>query len=365
MIRMAKRQKKNDERKWMILALLLIGGYFYVYQMPWLQGIWGGITLPGAVIPQNPSIPQTSCSQYNLAYEFEHWQGAANMQAAHAGCIAGGGVWTEQSNEVSCHGTSTQTVDCTLPAIAQMKTFCEGLHATFYCSNSVKYLGCYCNKNAPTEPLGGFAPDQGGEPIACGWHNATVYSLGTCGGSCPAEQSCQTSGTTCACFNMQYPEPPTQERNIFLSSLTWNGAMGALAGADAKCANMAYYAGKSGTWIALMSAPYADIKYRLMDKAYYRMDGTLVASSTADLFDGTIAAPINIDENGVVHSGDDFAVWTGSTAEGTNTGTNCHNWGWVSATGTVGDPTATAGNWLNAAAGDCAQNKRIYCVRYN
>jgi hypothetical protein len=46
----------------------------------------------------------------------------------------------------------------------------------------------------------------------------------------------------------------------------------------------------------------------------YLLNGTFIASGTADLFDGSIAAFINIDELGNTYSGH---VWTGSNPDGT------------------------------------------------
>lgn len=46
----------------------------------------------------------------------------------------------------------------------------------------------------------------------------------------------------------------------------------------------------------------------------YRLDGTLVANGTADLFDWGILAPINITELDTVNS---FSVWTGTLGDGT------------------------------------------------
>jgi hypothetical protein len=45
----------------------------------------------------------------------------------------------------------------------------------------------------------------------------------------------------------------------------------------------------------------------------YRVDGVLVANNYGDLWDGTIANPINVTENG---SPQDTTVWTGSSADG-------------------------------------------------
>ena len=51
----------------------------------------------------------------------------------------------------------------------------------------------------------------------------------------------------------------------------------------------------------------------------FRLDGVLVANNSADLWDGSIQAPINVDENGVKHL-EERNVWTGTHVDGSNGG---------------------------------------------
>ena len=51
----------------------------------------------------------------------------------------------------------------------------------------------------------------------------------------------------------------------------------------------------------------------------FRLDGVLVANNAADLWDGSIRAPINVDENGVKHL-EERNVWTGTNFDGSNGG---------------------------------------------
>lgn len=345
--------EKFVNKNWIIMLLVLIILLLFYGKLD-LSVFGGGF---GSFFG-NSTIFKT-CSDYDIAAEFTKIGGATNMAILKQGCQNNGGSWIANSQQVSCHLPNTVSLDCNDPTALQIKSACDQVKATWVCSNVTKFVGCLCKVSAPTQPSNGFTPSND-QPSTCGWHTTTTGPV--CSGTCPVGQSCVTHQTLCECIN---DFNPTQEKNIFLSSLTWSGAMGALDGADMKCQNLAKFSGLGGTWIAFMSAPFADIKDRIMDKAYYRMDGTLVASSKADLLDGTIAAPISIDEKGIAHGGDDYSVWTGTTPGGTNTGTNCHNWGWVDATGTVGDPTATGPNWIDVSAGDCHENKRIYCVRIN
>jgi len=49
----------------------------------------------------------------------------------------------------------------------------------------------------------------------------------------------------------------------------------------------------------------------------YRLDGTRIADNYADLWDGSIAAPLQIDENGAA-VGTPRGVWTGSNQDGSS-----------------------------------------------
>jgi hypothetical protein len=339
----------------MLAMLILVLAYVVIMKPTFIQQpSQFPATPPSGQLP----TAKTSCDDYNLATEYTNYFGAANMQTFANTCHNVNGTWTAASDEVSCHMPSTIDFDCDQPAAVSIEYLCNYLHGNFVCSDTTKFIGCLCHISAPTSPL----PAPEAQTYTCGWKDQVWGQQ--CSGTCPGSQICSTMGTTtCACHDTG--GQTQQEGNLFLSSLTWNGAMGALDGADAKCQNMAYYANLSGSWVAVMSAPFVNALDRLPDHAFYKMDGTLVANSKNDLLDGSILSPINIDEKGIQHPTDDFNVWTGTTQAGVNSGFNCHNWGWVSANGTLGDPTATGSNWVDVSVGDCAQNQRIYCARMN
>ena len=60
--------------------------------------------------------------------------------------------------------------------------------------------------------------------------------------------------------------------------------------------------------VPVNAVDHADVQGKV-----FRLDGTQIATGNADLFDGFIAAPINIDESGSLFSA---LVWTGSRADG-------------------------------------------------
>jgi len=66
------------------------------------------------------------------------------------------------------------------------------------------------------------------------------------------------------------------------------------------------------TWRAIGSTPTVDaVDHIIVSAPVYRLDDTLIATDEADLFDGDIANPLNINELGQTVNSSPF-VWTGS-----------------------------------------------------
>ena len=95
--------------------------------------------------------------------------------------------------------------------------------------------------------------------------------------------------------------------------------------------------------------------------AYQLVTGTFVANSGADLLDGTLLAPINRDEKGVVQAGK--APWTGTMSDGTlAAGENCGDWRGSSANQVArGSTDATSGAWAKNTMTTCSGDAPIYC----
>lgn len=178
--------------------------------------------------------------------------------------------------------------------------------------------------------------------------------------------------------------PPTPGgKLVFVTSTTQNGAMGGTGGADAICQGRASAAGLSGTfnaWISggsSSSAPASRFT-RSTSLPYVRTDGAVVANDWADLTDGTLQNPINIDEFGALQGGS-FA-WSYTQTDGTKGlfgnssedcyGGDCHCNNW-SITATQGSPTpGSAVSQLNAVNDDwtdysfgnfCGSGYRLKC----
>ena len=120
-------------------------------------------------------------------------------------------------------------------------------------------------------------------------------------------------------------------RVFITSALHGIGNYDTLAEWDDACQGYATNAGLPGTYRAWLA--YADPatapaqRFDAYPGPYQRVDGTLVAESFADLTDGTLAAPLELDEYGQVRH---EPVLTGIRADGTTAATtpaeSCNDW---------------------------------------
>jgi hypothetical protein len=117
---------------------------------------------------------------------------------------------------------------------------------------------------------------------------------------------------------------------VFLSSAVYDGAMGGLGGADAKCQALADAAGLPGTFKAWLSDATGSPSTRFTQSTlrYVRVDGVKVADDWADLTDASLYAPINVTENGDQLSEADPFTWTNTSPSGTTRSvySTCANW---------------------------------------
>jgi hypothetical protein len=151
---------------------------------------------------------------------------------------------------------------------------------------------------------------------------------------------------------------------VFVTSEEYDGDFGFLMAADGACSELAGAAGLQGLWGAWLSDGSTEAEDRIIDAAQYVLvDGTVIANSKADLLDGNLDAPIQVDENGDTVSGD-FEVWTGTEIDGTNSGVdNCDDWTGNSSrdSGQSGRADAMGPTWTEAGEEDCDLFNRLYC----
>jgi hypothetical protein len=167
---------------------------------------------------------------------------------------------------------------------------------------------------------------------------------------------------------------------VFISSQTYDGNLGGLAGADAKCQTLATTAGLAGTYVAWLSDSTTDAASRIGPGAYALVDGTIVATGLPDLLDGTLVAPINLTESGAPLND---RAWTGTAPDGTacfmgHTGacgltspgndglerSACANWT-VAMAGSeaVTGVATTDGTWTLEGDRACPDQHHLYCIQ--
>ncbi len=157
--------------------------------------------------------------------------------------------------------------------------------------------------------------------------------------------------------------PPS--KRVFVTSSTYTGNLGGLAGADEKCQQRAVAAGFPGTFRAWLSDSTTSASARLTHSTvpYKRVDGVQVADDWADLTDGSLDAAIVVDENGVDIQTNDSQVWTATNTNGSPSTYFCSNWTTESAIpwGDVGHAHASDLTWTQVYAMVCSEPNRLYC----
>lgn len=153
------------------------------------------------------------------------------------------------------------------------------------------------------------------------------------------------------------------EWRIFRTETVQNANLGGIAGADAICAAQALAAGLEGefkAWLSTIASPVAD-RVTQGSGPYILVDGTRVADDWDDLVDGSILAPINLDANGVLRSGE---VWTGTLATGASYAiSDCETFtngsGGMALCGATNSTTAT---WTENITPACSTHLGLYCI---
>jgi hypothetical protein len=140
--------------------------------------------------------------------------------------------------------------------------------------------------------------------------------------------------------------------------------LGGLTGADQKCQTAAQAVGLTGTWKALLSDSSTNAIDRIPDVVFKKLDGTTIAGSKADLFDGSILSAINLTET-LSLVGDFDPAWTGSGSAGQKQLTiPCDNWTVSSGTNYAfyGRADRTDSTWIQLGLSGCGFQYHLYCV---
>lgn len=189
-----------------------------------------------------------------------------------------------------------------------------------------------------------------------------------CGGSCgTCTGADQCTGGTCK-----------TPKVVFVTSGTWYGNLGGIAGADQKCTTAASAAGLSGlykAWLSTQSnSPASDWGgLQSIDPPFALPDGTLVASSWSDLTDGVLTHAIDMFETGETIP-TNTTVWTATRGDGTYDDTyapggDCEDWtstvvAYGADSGNAGMATRTDGWWTDWTPLNCGNYAyRLYCFQ--
>lgn len=99
---------------------------------------------------------------------------------------------------------------------------------------------------------------------------------------------------------------------VNLNDAHYNG----IASTDATTSGLNTIFGQAATWGALVSTTGGTDAFDKFDPSspIYLLDGTLVATNGADLWDGSISTPVNLDMDGGLYNAQ---IWTGSAIDGT------------------------------------------------
>lgn len=159
---------------------------------------------------------------------------------------------------------------------------------------------------------------------------------------------------------------------VFVTSMTYPIEFGGSFDADVRCMIAAEAAGLPGdffAWLGLKGLPISEY-VGIVPKPYALLDGTIVATSSEELFSGQLQAPINVTEFGVklpmvadACGTPSHRVWTGIAANGGTTEANCNDWKQRGAVaGRIGGAGETDARWTDCGEDlACPTPARLYC----
>ncbi len=195
--------------------------------------------------------------------------------------------------------------------------------------------------------------------------------VSTCSAQGVATLSCPNSSVQIPCIvptdPPDDPPPPSPDKRVFISSATYSGNLGGLAGADAKCNTEAAQAGLSGSYMAWVSNNEGSPSTRFVqsNSAYVLVNGTVVANNWADLTDGVISAPINVTAIG--QSLGSAQSWSNTTVVGgtkyANPSLSCQGFTQASASNFAytGINVGTNSTWTDHSNVSCGSAARLMC----
>ncbi len=218
--------------------------------------------------------------------------------------------------------------------------------------NVVDQFGCSCEqKSCPSDsnPCTNDCSVMGQLPTCAFVNNDDPCAGGRCsGGKCVAALKAA----------------PASSSTVFVSSLTYNGDLGGLAGAQQKCQALAdavpsLQGKKFRAWLSSSTIPAKD-RIIHSNLPYELIDETKIANDWSDITDGTLQNPINKDEKGNPVAVEN--VWANTNPDGTianlNDDKTCKDWT-SSSIGSLFGNTAVDSTWTSN--GPCSSLYYLYC----
>lgn len=160
---------------------------------------------------------------------------------------------------------------------------------------------------------------------------------------------------------------------VFATSTAYDGNLGGISGADAKCQTSANNANLGGTWKAWISDDNISASSRLIhsEDQYKLLDGKVLANNWGDLTDGEINYPIDLTEIGTKVVKPYAQAWTNTNNDGSikkvqdpNFNYSCENWtnnSFASKYAWVGVTDSTR-SWSDIHMSQlCGSKLRLYC----
>ncbi len=151
-------------------------------------------------------------------------------------------------------------------------------------------------------------------------------------------------------------------RRVFVTSGTYDGNLGGIAGADAICNSEASAAGQGTGYRAWLSDGVSDpaTVFGKTHGPYRLVDSTFVVFDWNDLVDGNLSAAIDVDADGSSASG---GVWSNVKAVGSTnlSADDCGNWSTTAGVGRFGNAGSINLPWSQGFISNCDVPLRLYC----
>lgn len=153
---------------------------------------------------------------------------------------------------------------------------------------------------------------------------------------------------------------------VFVTSTSYKGNLGGIAGADQKCQDRADAVGLGGHWHAYVADSVGGLpttRFTSVDP-WVKVNSTIkVADDTADLADGSVDTLINTTELGTAVTPFNKIVWTGIRAPNTIASETCNGWttSVSTSTGRRGSTAKSNTQWVDAGTSTCNMSNGLFC----